>query len=143
MPPLSNKAGINSPALTGSPTINGRAIATATPPVWYNLAPASGFTDVVMPKYCKDMMGNVYLQGALKKETSIVADETFLILPAGYQPLNLTPFIIAATTGSNNLPAAGYGYVQTNGIVRFSSGGLRNYFATAGFAFQVVFPVAP
>ena len=72
---LGNKANLNSPALTGVPTINGSKISIIEPPTWYDLP----LTDDVQTyhastktAYCKNYFGMVYITFYIKRTNSRV-----------------------------------------------------------------------
>lgn len=137
-----NKVNVQSPNLTGNPTVNGSKIATIKAPTWLKLAPSSGFIATHGPYYCKDGCGIVWLIGVLRRESVPQAGEVMLILPEGYRPALLQPLIITAHAGVDG-PWATYAYISTDGKLKFQTGSTpSNWYSGAYFAFQVSFPAS-
>ena len=90
--PQGNKANLNSPALTGVPTINGSKISIIEPPTWYDLP----LTDDVQTyhastktAYCKNYFGMVYITFYIKRTNSLdfpLGSNTIANLPTGCRP---------------------------------------------------------
>ena len=139
---LSAKANLQSPNLTGNPTVNGISVATIKSPTWYELTPSSNYTATSGPYYCKDGCGIVWLMGVLRRGSVPLGGEVILTLPVGFRPSRMQPLMITATNGVDG-PWTTFAYVHTNGNMALSTGSIpSNWISNAHFAFQTSFPVA-
>lgn len=111
--------------------------ATATPPTWYEPTLQNGFQKGAVLRYGKDGGGTIFFTGVFSRSTQPLSNEQITQLPAGYRPDRITPFTITSGRGWCT-----YGYIETNGVVKFSAAAMSGYASDDGLAFNVSFPCA-
>lgn len=117
--------------------------ATATQPQWYDLPLEAGWAKTADVKYGKDGAGKGYLVGVVNKASAPLSAENILRLPEGYRPQIQWPVLLTSGSGSGGVPWSTYGYLQSDGYLRFNGGALPSgYSPNQGIAFVAEFPTA-
>lgn len=86
---LKSKANLQGPAMTGSPTINGKSIVVAVSPTEYTLPISTGFVIYEGGKYYKTQDGIVIANGRIASAGGAALSSGMhcvAVLPAGYRP---------------------------------------------------------
>lgn len=118
-------------------------IATATPPTWYDAPLEAGWARTADVKYGKDGAGKGYLVGVVNKASAPLSAENILCIPVGYRPQIQWPVSFTASCASGGGAWTTYGYLRTDGYLRFTGGALPSgYPLNQGIAFVAEFPVA-
>lgn len=88
---LPGKANINSPALTGEPTVNGVRIATTAQPIAYDIPFVNGTSAYTPSKYWLTQDGEVKFTFRANVSEQLISGQAIAILPEGYR----TAFMIS------------------------------------------------
>lgn len=94
-------------------------IATATPPQWYDLPLAEGWTAYAQATYGKDQFGRVHIDAEVSKSTALVAGETIATLPVGYRPNKVISTWGFSLCNSNTFVGVPL-VIETTGVIHVS-----------------------
>lgn len=97
------------------------ATAPATPPQWYNVPLATGWTHITIGdglKYGKDGSGNVWLRGCIRNAAEVLPGEIVATLPEGYRPSIAQWVVVTSSSNINRVFRLG-----SDGVVQFLIGG--------------------